>query len=87
MIKCKIFIGIIVLSFILECSNTMIIASSEFVGEIELWKMGTSKIEELLPKEERPMKGAIVVEYFLKDNYAILHLMYEGRKIVSLQII
>jgi hypothetical protein len=54
---------------------------SRIIKEVELWETSTRKVEELLPKEERPIKGAIVIAYSPRKNEGIMHFMYEERTI------
>ncbi len=81
--KTKIVLCLILLSYLPWSFNSMIAASddSKIDKKVELWETSTRKIEELLPIEERPKKGAIVVEYYINESYAVLHFMYEERKV------
>ncbi len=81
--KTKIVLCLILLSYLPWSFNSMIAASddSKIDKKVELWETSTRKIEELLPIEERPKKGAIVIAYYPDKNEGIIYFMYEERTI------
>jgi len=81
--KTKIALSLIVLSYLAGCSNIMIAKSddSKIIKEAELWKMEFVKLKELLPKEEWPLKGAVIIAYHPEKNEGIMHFMYEDRTV------
>ena len=72
---------VLILSPVFLMCTRGVMAEETKKNRVELWQMETTKIEDILPKSERPKKGAIVIAYYPEKNEGIMHFMYEERTI------
>jgi len=64
------------------CLKNMAADDFNVKDDVEIWDMSnTNKIKEILPKNDRPQKDSIIIQYFPKKNNGIIHFIYSNKKI------